>query len=174
MITMLVMAFGLLALAYMETWGFRHNQDAESRTQASMIAGELIERIRDSGIAPTAAQASAYTASPSGEIACTHTVSSPENSRNCFFLQLRQRLPSAAATVSAVTAAAPPVYQVTVAWVDRYSDPAGSDTAPTIADCLANDRLASADSSNGLVWYPAAARPTENVCLSYARWWMTP
>ncbi|GJL83067.1 MAG: hypothetical protein DHS20C01_27010 [marine bacterium B5-7] len=174
MITMLVLAFGLLALAYMETWGFRFGQDSEARTQASIIASDLMERMRVANVPPTSAQASNFAAAPSGTLTCTETDNTATNHRNCFFLELSERLPNSAASISIVSSTTPAIYEVTIAWTDRQSGKlSSSGTTPSTSDCTGKQRMASAG-SNGLKWYPSSSKPSGNTCLNFIRWWMTP
>lgn len=174
MITMLIMAFGLLALAYMETWGFKFGQDSEARSQAMVIAYDLMDRMRVTGVRPTSASASAYSSSITGAIDCSPTTVSAENDRNCFFTTLNERIPGSAASISIVSASTPATYRITIAWIDQFSERfAASGETPTIAECTSKELMASGD-SNGLIWYPTSSKPATNVCLNFVSWSMAP
>jgi type IV pilus assembly protein PilV len=175
MITMLIMSYGLLALAYMETWGFRYAQDSGSRTQAFLIAYDIMDRIRVSGINASSTEIPTLVAAPAESISCTHTTSSVENDRNCFYTQIRDKLPTAAGKITLVNSSTPQTIHVTIAWVDRFADAfAGNDSSLSISECTDNERMASADSSNGLHWLPSSSQPTSNHCLNYLSWAMSP
>ena len=174
MITMLVMSFGLLALAYMETWGFRYGQESGARGQASVIAYDLMDRIRTSGIEP--ANGSNYTAawSASGNETCIAGLVDATNDRNCFYLNVGKRIPDSAASISTTTVSSTQRYNITIAWLDRFSEKlAANGQSPTIAECAAAEMLASSDSSNGLNWI-SRAQPDTNFCMNYISWSMTP
>ena len=64
-VTLLIVSFGLLALAYMQSWGQRYGQDAAARTQATMIATELMDRIRIAGVPAAGGATAGYTDDPS-------------------------------------------------------------------------------------------------------------
>jgi type IV pilus assembly protein PilV len=165
MITLLILTFGLLALAYMQAWGQRFGQDAGARTQATLIANELLDRIRVSNIAAADAGASVYAATPSGTLSCAADTSSAANDRDCFYLQISQRLPTGSGNISVVGN----MYRVTIAWLDRYADryDAGGDGISQ-SECEDNSRIWSNDSS--IHWYPSGSRPATATCLVVQNW----
>lgn len=69
LVALLVLSIGLLGLAMLQVQGMRANTDAYLRTQATMLAYDLIDRMRINNVA---AQTGAYTASaaPTGVTNC--------------------------------------------------------------------------------------------------------
>jgi type IV pilus assembly protein PilV len=174
MITMLIMSFGLLAIAYMETWGFRYGQESGARGQASVIAYDLMDRIRATGVAP--ADGGNYTSSWTfgGNDSCIPTLANATNDRNCFYLNVGRRIPDSAAVISTTTLPSIQRYNITIAWLDRFSEKLAADgETPTISECAAAEMLASSDSSNGLSWIKSP-KPSKNLCMHYISWSMTP
>lgn len=175
MITMLILAFGLLALAYMETWGFQYGRDNDARAKATMIAEEFMERIRAAGV-PTSAGDDYKNTTPDSTVtarpACTTGTLTPAQDVQCFFARLREEMPHGTATALIDIDAATSSYQVTVAWMDQSVRGSDDATPPSIADCTAAGRLASADTATNLKWSPA--RPSANVCLNSISWSMRP
>ncbi len=163
--TLLIVSFGLLTLAYMQSWGQRYGQDSGARTQATMIATELMDRIRATGIPAVSGDTAGYTTTPTGAITCTSTTASVANDVNCFFLQIRDRLPTGAGAISTNGN----MYQITIAWLDRFADTydtGGDGLSKT--ECENNNRLWSNDSS--INWYPSSSKPSEASCLLVQRW----
>ena len=166
-ITLLIVSFGLLALAYMQSWGQRYGQDAGSRTQATMIANELIDRIRVTGVPAAGAAAAGYTANPSdaNNVTCDPAAVSAANDRDCFFFQIGERLPAAAGAI----AINGNMYEITIAWLDRYADQFDTnDNGLTATECTSNGRLWYQDGS--ITWYPANRKPTQATCLLSQNW----
>jgi type IV pilus assembly protein PilV len=164
MVTVLIVSFGLLAVSYMQTWGQRHGQDSAARTQATMIATELLDRIRASGISAADVRAADYVKTPPDELACEPRLAVAANDRNCFYSRIKERLPFGAGSITVEDANR---YQVTVAWLDRFANYAAN-SAPGETDCLGNGRLWSDDS--GLTWYPSDDKPQESSCMVVQTW----
>ncbi len=72
LITVLVLAVGLLGIASMQVLGVQHNQSAHSRSQASLLAYDIMDRMRNN-----------YDASASYSKAFTDVPSAPVNTENC-------------------------------------------------------------------------------------------
>ncbi len=166
-VTLLIVSFGLLALAYMQSWGQRYGQDAGSRTQATMIANELMDRIRITGVPAAGAVAAGYTGNPSdaNNVTCNPNAVGAANDRDCFYFQIGERLPAAAGAI----AVNGNMYQITIAWLDRYGDQFDTnDNGLTATECTSNGRLWYND--NTLTWYPANRKPSEATCLVSQNW----
>ncbi|KAA3629004.1 MAG: type IV pilus modification protein PilV [Proteobacteria bacterium] len=165
-VTLLIVSFGLLALAYMQSWGQRFGQDAGARTQATMIANDLLDRIRVTGIATSDSGATTYTATPSGNLTCAPGTVSAANDRDCFYVQISERIPTAAGAI----AISGNMYVITIAWLDRYAEEQfdSDDNGLSQAECENNGRLWYDD--NTLRWYPTSAKPSKASCLVSQNW----
>lgn len=158
MTALLVVSIGALAAAHLYFWGQRFVQDSAAASQASSIAGEIIERIRVSGIASSSGAADDFTGAPASGAACDPHAVNPRNDRNCFFARIAERLPAGA---GAVDPDDPGGYRVTIAWQDRASkqDP---------GDCDGPYRLWYDGARPDL--FPAAEPPAEPLCLRRRQW----
>lgn len=164
-ITLLIVSFGLLALAYMQSWGQRYGQDSAARTQATMIANELIDRIRVSGVPAANAAGAGYTATPTGTLDCNPANVSPANDRDCFFEQISERLPTGAGAITVNGN----MYQITIAWLDRHGDRFDADgNGLTASECTSNQRLF--HTSSAVRWPPGHSAPSSASCLLVQNW----
>lgn len=117
MIALLVLAIGLLGVAALQARGLKYNHEAHVRSQATVLAYDIIERmraVRDSG---NAAQAlAAYTSAPAG--ACSPLAPTAQSDVKCWADDLAQRLPGGRGTI-AVNGTDPNLFDITVQWADR-------------------------------------------------------
>ena len=113
LIAMLVLAIGLLGLAALQAQTLRFNHDAYLRTQATLLAYDIIERMRTA----RAINADDYTAGDPGT-ACTSSGADITNDLACWHLEVRERLPGGSATI-AQDAANLTLYDIDISWLDR-------------------------------------------------------
>ena len=112
LVAILVLAVGLLGLAFLQAQGLKFNTSAYSRTQASLLAGDILDRMR-----LNAGSAAAYaTTSPSGS--CDPLVASVQNDINCWLARLGTALPSGTGSITDNGAGS---YTVTVTWLEQVA-----------------------------------------------------
>jgi type IV pilus assembly protein PilV len=175
LITLLVLSFGLLALAYMQIWSMANGKDSEIRSRVSIVASELMDRMRISQIKPSSTKAADYLGQPVANSNCDIKLSSASNDRNCFYANLSKFLPSVAARITRDLDSAPPTYKLSVAWPDQQSElfVTAIDGVINKKNCTDNGRLFSSQ-LDGLHWYPANSKPSADVCMEYLSWVIVP
>ncbi len=120
LVTLMVLSVGLLGLAALQTQSMRLNNDAYLRSQATELAGSLIDGMRLRG----AAAADDYMAAAASG-ACRPAQANVVDEVRCWHAALAQRLPGGAGTVSR-DATNPNRYTISVAWSDRDAAVAGA------------------------------------------------
>lgn len=121
LVALLVLSIGLLGLAMLQVQGMRANSDAYLRTQATIIAYDLIDRMRINNVA---AQTGAYTASaaPIGVTNCETTGGCQLATDRAkwdlvnWYGELANTLPGYQATVSAPSGNK---ITITISWTQR-------------------------------------------------------
>ncbi len=108
LVTMVIIAFGLLGVAGLLTTGLRNNQSSELRSQASILAYDMAERMRANHPAVVNGDY-ATTASPNG-IALSD--------RTAWNAALAAKLPSGTGTITTSTASNLVLYQIKIQWAD--------------------------------------------------------
>ncbi|WP_238333471.1 type IV pilus modification protein PilV [Luteimonas marina] len=122
LIALLVLAFGLLGLALMQTLNLRYTQSAQQRTLAVNLASELLDTMRTnrSQLGTYAMGQSDFAAVSATSGCATHNVVTAANNVTRWKCEVREALgPEAYAVVS--VAGAPDV-SVTVFWTERDTD----------------------------------------------------
>ena len=122
LIALLVLAFGLLGLAFMQTLNLRYTKSAQQRTQAVNLASELLDTMR-----ANRSQLSSY-AMAAGDFATidasggcpTDPVSSVANNIERWQCEVREALGPGAFAVVTVDAA--PTVSVSVHWAEDNMD----------------------------------------------------
>ena len=122
LIALLVLAFGLLGLAFMQTLNLRYTKSAQQRTQAVNLASELLDTMR-----ANRSQLSSY-AMAAGDFATidasagcpTNSVSSVANNIERWQCEVREALGPGAFAV--VTVSAAPTVRVSVHWAEDNMD----------------------------------------------------
>ncbi len=111
LVTLLVLAIGLLGLAALQAQGLRFNQVALVRTQATNLAYDIVDRMR-----ANRANVAAYTAADPG-LLCDPTVATVNMDLSCWYDDLALALPAGGGAITANATAN--FFDVTVRWVDR-------------------------------------------------------
>ncbi|MFC1665830.1 type IV pilus modification protein PilV [Pseudomonadota bacterium] len=146
LVTIVILAIGLLGLAGLQMTGVRNNHTAYQRTQASSLAYEIMDRIRAN---PTGASANNYlinltTSIPSApeipdnncyDAACTPAqLASADLSQ--WYTEVQDRLPGGAARIMLTTTTPTNLYEVQVFWnsnkkpdLDELSYPLACDSS---------------------------------------------
>lgn len=115
LVALLVLSVGLLGLAGLQAQGLQYNHDAYVRSQATMLAYDMVERMRLNAGAAADYVGAAPTA------ACGAGASLAEDDRACWHTAVGQTLPGGTAAITPVASSSPPAFTVTINWVDRKS-----------------------------------------------------
>ncbi len=134
LVALLVLSIGLLGLAMLQVTGLKFNSDSYSRTQATILAYDIIDRMRaNSGAAgtgsytvnDTAAASTKYSAYQScststcncDSTACTNTDLALYDLGKWYATQLKS-LPQSSTQKSTITVSGS-TYTITIQWVER-------------------------------------------------------
>jgi len=120
LISLMVLSIGLLGLAALQARGLKFNHDAHVRSQATVLAYDIIERMRAVRNSDNAAQAlTAYTGAAAGACNAANAVTpTAANDLACWQAALGMRLPGGNGTI-AVNAGNADLFDITVRWADR-------------------------------------------------------
>jgi len=122
LVTLAILSVALLGLAFLQAQGMQLNTSAYSRTQASILASDIVDRMRVNGGNPAAYDTDGFTPDPDN--ACTVTAApDPDNDRHCWYGRLRNALPNGDASIDVDAAG---VVTVQITWQER---PAGRQDA---------------------------------------------
>jgi type IV pilus assembly protein PilV len=111
MVALFILAMGLVGMALMQAQSLKFNAGSYSRSQASVLANDIIERMRvDPGLATD------YTASPSGT--CDVAAVSVANDLICWHNQLSNRLSDGTGQIIQTAANQ---YTVRIMWQERFT-----------------------------------------------------
>ena len=108
LVTMVIITFGLLGVAGLLTTGLRNNQSSQLRTQASVLAYDMAERMRANRAA--ALNGEYALSSPGNAIAASD--------KTAWNAALAARLPSGTGTITSATASNLVVFEITIQWDD--------------------------------------------------------
>ncbi len=116
LIAMLVLAIGLLGIAAMQLRGLQYSHDAYIRSQISVLASDIADRIR-----LNKANASDYevthTVTVTRPTGCTNATATANNDLTCWHAQVYDALPpDSKADISADAAG---MFTVTLSWRDK-------------------------------------------------------
>lgn len=128
LVAMLVLAIGLLGLAALQAQGLRFNGEAFVRTQATVLAGDLIDRIRANRESAKdyadADLAGIMTAADPNNRQCLNTIS-VGNDLRCWAEEVKAVLPAATASISQNGTN---YYDIVLRWADRDAREFGDGT----------------------------------------------
>lgn len=123
LVAILVLAVGLLGLAALQARGLKFNHDAYARSQATLLAYQIMDAMRVRNDPEDDADLDAYLAETdprgapphdAGDL-CDATVSSIANDLNCWFDAIQAALPGGDARIGANGEA----YDITLRWQER-------------------------------------------------------
>lgn len=124
LVTLLILSIGLLGLAGLQLAGLKMNDSAERRSQATILAYDILDRMRANR---TVAETGAYnittaTAPAAASCAGSSASCSPTTMKNYDLYEwreaLKKRLPGGTGEVS-VTGGTPPTVTIKVQWNDE-------------------------------------------------------
>lgn len=126
LVTLAILAVALLGLAFLQAQGMRLNTSAYSRTQASILVSDIIDRMRLNAGNVASYDTSSFSPTPSD---CDQTLA-PEatNDRDCWYQRLQQALPGGDGEIT--FDAATGVVTVTVSWRERPGTRRGDEFDP--------------------------------------------
>jgi type IV pilus assembly protein PilV len=182
MVALVLLAGGLMGVAYMQNFSLRYGQESYHRSQIMVSAGEIIDSMRIHQIAADDGtdDYTAYTDTVTSTEAaggCDPALSSPRNDTICFYQHIADNLPFGTARI-AVQAADNSLFDISVFWSDRglsqqadLSDAEQSDSEINLAtqgSCeAAENRIWSADAA---LSFPFDNGPSTPQCLSSHTW----
>lgn len=126
LVALLVLAFGLLGLALMQTVNLRYTHSAQQRTLAVNLASELLDTMRAnrSQIAAYAMEASDFAAVDASGGCVTYASASAARNVERWQCEVREALGAGSYAIVDVTNA--PQVEITVAWAeDEAQNPSG-------------------------------------------------
>lgn len=112
LVTLAILSFGLLGLGMMQLQAMKFNTESYTRSQATWLAYDLMERMRLHRNS-TATFTSSYNTDD-----CTLTSGTPANERDCWYLLVQDTLPSGVALITTPTAG---TFQVDISWNERVA-----------------------------------------------------
>ena len=115
---MLVLAIGLLGVAAMQLRGLQYNHDAYLRSQMSVLAYDLADRMRLNK-ANAGAYVANYTSTTTAPTGCNVATATAANDLACWRLQIFDALPPGSQGNITV---ATDEYTVALAWRDRENN----------------------------------------------------
>jgi len=125
LVTLAVLSVALLGLAFLQAQGMQLNTGAYSRTQASILASDIIDRMRinDDNVADY--DTASFTPNPAS---CTVTAApDADNDRHCWYDRIQSSLPGGDATIDVDGAG---VVTVQLSWRERPGGRSDSDFDP--------------------------------------------
>ena len=133
-VTLLVVALGVLGTAGLQTFAMKVNKSGQLRSQAVILALDILERIEANNPGAVAGSYSAGTLPASFTKDCILYYCSPSELATFDLVQLNNQLalqlPGASAAIT-VAGAGPFTYQVQINWVERITKSSGTAVATT-------------------------------------------
>jgi len=124
LVTLVILSIGLMGLAFLQAQGLHLNTSAYTRTQASILAGDIIDRMRLNAANAASYDTSSFSPTPSS---CSVTAApSADNDRNCWYQLLQTSLPGGDGGIAVSSG----IVTVTVNWVERPGATRGKDFDP--------------------------------------------
>jgi type IV pilus assembly protein PilV len=127
LVSVLILAIGLLGLAALQSRALRYNHDAYVRSQAAILANDITERMRSVRGATAASQVLSSYATVSGGT-CNRNLATAQSDVKCWKDAIAAQLPGGQGTI---VDNGDSTYAINISWVDR-DDPT-SITPPTLS-----------------------------------------
>lgn len=127
LVSVLILAIGLLGLAALQSRALRYNHDAYVRSQAAILANDITERMRSVRGATAASQVLSSYATVSGGT-CNRNLATAQSDVKCWKDAIAAQLPGGQGTI---VDNGDSTYAINISWVDR-DDPT-STTPPTLS-----------------------------------------
>lgn len=130
LVAVVVLGVGLLGLAALQANSLRFNHDSNIRSQATILAYDMMERMRMG----RATNAPGYVTTAAAS-ACDPALATIANDLKCWNDELGARLPGGSGLIQRPAVATQPnLYRITVSWLDRETDTTKSQTWPLEID----------------------------------------
>jgi type IV pilus assembly protein PilV len=113
LVTLAILSIGLMGLAFLQAQGLRFNTSAYARTQASVLVGDIVDRMRLNAGNVDLYATDSFTPNPSSCVVTTDL--DEDNDRNCWYARLREALPGGGGGI----AVNGNVVTITVTWQER-------------------------------------------------------
>ena len=115
LVALVILAVGFLGLAALQARGLQFTHDAYIRSQATVLAYDVVERMRNN-----VGKASSYITASDPAGTCSQTGVGVTNDLNCWYESLAAELPAGTGSIAA-DPANPNGYLITISWTDRES-----------------------------------------------------
>lgn len=131
LVSLLVLSIGLLGLAALQAQSLRFTTDAYLRSQATVLASDIIDRIR-----ANRDNVATYVAADLSDLNddrddCDPTLATVDNDLQCWLLDVSDALPGALPTIAA-NASDADFIDVTMSWPDREAREYTSGSSPRL------------------------------------------
>jgi type IV pilus assembly protein PilV len=119
LVTLLILAIGLLSIAAMQLKGLQYNHDAYMRSQVNVLSYDIADRMRLNR-GNVANYVSNYTVPANMPAGCVvATGADAVNDLACWRLTLFNTIPPGSVADVSVNAGSPNMYDITINWTDR-------------------------------------------------------
>ncbi|MDZ7841003.1 MAG: type IV pilus modification protein PilV [Gammaproteobacteria bacterium] len=116
LVTLTILSIGLMGLAFLQAQGMQLNTSAYARTQASVLVGDIIDRMRLNSANAADYDTGSFSPGSSPASNCTITgAPDADNDRYCWYGRLQSALPEGDGAISVNGN----VVTVTVSWSER-------------------------------------------------------
>lgn len=112
LVSLLILGVGLLGLAALQTRGLKFNHDAYVRSQATILAYDIMDKMR-----ANRDNADTYR-DPLPDVVCNNLQGGAANERRCWHERVKALLPGGTTSV-ATNGTDADLYDVTLTWYDR-------------------------------------------------------
>jgi len=167
LVAVAILGLGLTGWSLLIAVGISSHQEALTRTQATLLAYDLMDRIRANHIKPDGPEALLLTKPfTTAELSrCQLELAGADNERICWHTRVRERLPGSHASVDAAS----DQFAIELFWFDPR---AGADPQlASQAQCEDPQGPARVWSANPSInWVPAGSAPRPASCLHVQRW----
>ena len=176
-VAFMILSYGLLALAYLQTRSVQFGKESQNRTQINAIVADMIDRMRMNQVSASDSGSSVYTTGVStfnlANGPCVPEASSLNEDMVCFYRRLEAAVPTSNFQIDTVDLdgdSEKEGYRITVYWSDQQliqGDLREDDEETLIkqADCMGPGRMW----SSSLSW-PDSERPDPKLCLLSHTW----
>ena len=176
-VAFMILSYGLLALAYLQTRSVQFGNESQNRTQINTAVADMIDRMRINQVPATGPKSSIYTSGVSesdlSDGSCKPQASSLEEDMVCFYRQLEAAVPTSNFQIDTVDLDKDSTregYRITVYWSDQQLSQGDlrddkDETLIKQTDCDGSGRMW----SSNLSW-PDINRPDPGLCLLSHTW----
>jgi len=99
MVAVMILSVGMIGLAYLQATGMRLNTTSYTRTQAAVLAGDLMDRMRSHGIVAASTIQDYEITDNTDTSGCNPLAGSIDNELLCWAADIQRALPEADVTI---------------------------------------------------------------------------